>query len=154
MIFFLISNICLNQLSFKLKHTNHFLNLIIFLFENDLFLFVYSSLNPILWPKIIQGYVRYVIGHGIGLIWFRMFDIFYRTFFHTSITILLRFLIFVLHYFIFQCIFSQDWILISYSKLSIKKLLKRILILYWLCIEIFSDMRSYIITRLYLLQTI
>ena len=53
--FFLTSNMCLNQLIFKLKHTNNFLNLVILLFENDLFLFVGSLLNPILWYKIIQG---------------------------------------------------------------------------------------------------
>ena len=34
----LFNNMYLNQLSFKLKHKNHFLNLVIFLFENNLFI--------------------------------------------------------------------------------------------------------------------
>ena len=44
-------NMYSNQLSFKLKRTNHFLNLVNFSFENNLFLFVYSLLNPILNKK-------------------------------------------------------------------------------------------------------
>ena len=40
--FFYANDMYLNQLSFKLKQTNHFLDLVNFSFENDLFLFVYS----------------------------------------------------------------------------------------------------------------
>ena len=45
------SNIYLKKLSFKPKHTNYFINLVNFSFENNLFLFVCSLLNPILWQK-------------------------------------------------------------------------------------------------------
>ena len=48
---FYTSNIYLKKLSFKPKHTNYFINLVNFSFENNLFLFVCSLLNPILWQK-------------------------------------------------------------------------------------------------------
>ena len=47
---FFIQAICIKS-NWVLNLNNYFLNLVIFSFENNLFLFVYSLLNPILWQK-------------------------------------------------------------------------------------------------------